>query len=34
MIIVGGIAPTHINYNGIIIMNMYDFLLNENSLTF
>lgn len=34
MIIVGGMTPTHINDNGIIIMNIYDFLLNENSLTF
>ena len=34
IIIVGGMTPTHINDSGIIIMNIYDFLLNEDSLTF
>lgn len=33
MIIVGGMTPTHMNDNGIIIMNIFDFLLNEDSLT-
>ena len=33
MIIVGGITPTHINDNGIVIMNVYDFLLNDNLLS-
>lgn len=32
MIIVGGMTPTHMNDNGIVIMNIYDFLLNEDSL--
>lgn len=30
MIIVGGMTPTHINDNGIIIMNIFDFLLDDN----
>lgn len=33
IIIVGGLTPTHINDNGIMIMNIFDFLLKENSLT-
>ena len=32
IIIMGGMTPTHMNDNGIIIMNIFDFLLNENSL--
>ena len=32
MIIVGGMTPTHMNDNGIVIMNIYDFLLNDNGL--
>lgn len=33
MIIVGGMTPTHMNDNGIVIMNIFDFLLNEDSLS-
>jgi predicted AAA+ superfamily ATPase len=33
MVIVGGLAPTYQNDNGIIVMNIFDFLLNEDSLS-
>jgi predicted AAA+ superfamily ATPase len=32
VVIVGGLAPTYQNNEGIIVMNVFDFLLNENSL--
>ncbi len=32
MVIVGGIAPTYQNENGIIIMNVFDFLLGDSTL--
>lgn len=32
MIIVGGLTPTYQNDDGIIIMNIFDFLMDENSL--
>jgi predicted AAA+ superfamily ATPase len=32
VVIVGGLAPTYQNNNGIIVMNIFDLLLNENSL--
>jgi predicted AAA+ superfamily ATPase len=32
MVIVGGLTPTYQNDNGIIVMNIFDFLLNEDSL--
>ncbi|MDR0939606.1 MAG: ATP-binding protein [Mediterranea sp.] len=32
MIIVGGLAPTYQNDEGVILMNVFDFLLNEDSL--
>lgn len=34
IIITGGFAPLHYNEKGILIMNIYDFLLNSNSLDF
>lgn len=34
IIIVGGFTPRHYNDNGILIINIYDFLLNSNSLSF
>lgn len=33
IIIVGGMTPTYINDNGIIIMNIFDFLLDDRSLS-
>jgi predicted AAA+ superfamily ATPase len=33
MVIVGGLTPTYQNDNGIIVMNIFDFLMNENSLS-
>lgn len=33
MVIVGGLTPTYQNDNGIIVMNIFDFLLNEDSLS-
>lgn len=33
IIITGGFTPQHYNDNGILIINIYDFLLNPNSLT-
>jgi predicted AAA+ superfamily ATPase len=33
MVIVGGLAPTYQNDNGIIVMNIFDFLMNEDSLS-
>ncbi len=32
IVIVGGMSPTYQNDNGILILNIYDFLINENSL--
>jgi predicted AAA+ superfamily ATPase len=32
MVIVGGLTPTYQNDAGIVFMNIFDFLLNENSL--
>ncbi|MDR1779654.1 MAG: ATP-binding protein [Tannerella sp.] len=32
IVIVGGLAPTYQNNDGIIVMNIFDFLLDENSL--
>jgi predicted AAA+ superfamily ATPase len=32
VVIVGGLAPTYQNNDGIIVMNIFDFLLNINSL--
>lgn len=32
-VIVGGLAPTYQNDDGILILNVFDFLLNENSLS-
>ena len=32
IIITGGFTPQHYNDNGILIINIYDFLLNPNSL--
>ena len=32
MVFVGGIAPTYQNENGIIIMNVFDFLLGDSKL--
>jgi len=32
VVIVGGLVPTYQNNEGIIVMNIFDFLLNENSL--
>ena len=34
IIITGGFVPMHYNENGIFIINIYDFLLNPNSLNF
>lgn len=33
MVIVGGLAPTYQNDKGIIVMNIFDFLMNEDSLS-
>ncbi|MDR2563440.1 MAG: ATP-binding protein [Prevotellaceae bacterium] len=33
VVIVGGLAPTYQNDAGIIVMNIFDFLMNENSLS-
>ncbi len=33
MVIVGGLTPTYQNDDGIIILNIFDFLMDENSLT-
>lgn len=33
VVIVGGMTPTHMNENGIVLMNIYDFLLNDHSLS-
>jgi predicted AAA+ superfamily ATPase len=32
IVITGGLTPTYQNDNGIIVMNIFDFLLNENSI--
>lgn len=32
IVIVGGMSPTYQDDNGILILNIYDFLMNENSL--
>jgi predicted AAA+ superfamily ATPase len=32
IIIVGGIAPTYQDENGVLMLNVFDFLLKENSL--
>lgn len=32
IVIVGGLSPTYQNDNGIIVLNIFDFLLNEDSL--
>jgi len=32
IVIVGGLAPTYQNDDGITVMNIFDFLLDENSL--
>lgn len=32
IVIVGGMQPTYQNDNGILILNIFDFLINENSL--
>ncbi|GHT39786.1 hypothetical protein FACS189437_04180 [Bacteroidia bacterium] len=32
IVITGGLTPTYQNDDGIIVMNIFDFLLNENSL--
>jgi len=32
IVIVGGMEPTYQNEKGILILNIFDFLLNENSL--
>jgi len=32
IVIVGGMSPTYQDENGILILNIFDFLLNENSL--
>jgi predicted AAA+ superfamily ATPase len=32
IVITGGLTPTYQNDNGIILMNIFDFLLNENSI--
>ena len=34
IVIVGGLTPTHQNDAGIVFLNIFDFLLNENSLQF
>jgi hypothetical protein len=32
IVIVGGMAPTYIDDKGILILNIFDFLLDDNSL--
>ena len=32
IIVTGGMMPLHYNDNGVLIMSIYDFLLNKDSL--